>query len=66
MQAGLGGSVLADQIKGDLAQEREVADSAGIADAAVILPEGNIQHSVQVVLDRLMATNGLGQHRRLG
>ena len=65
-QAGFGGSVLANQIKGDLAQEREVADSAGITDAAVILPEGDIQHPVQIVLDRPMATNGLGQHRRLG
>src|SRR4051794_27962005 len=50
-EAGLRALVLGDKIKGNLANESEVARSRPVAHAAVILTEGDVQPPMQRVLD---------------
>src|SRR3954452_17879771 len=50
-EAGLRAPVSGDQVESDLAQESEVACSRPVAHAAVILPEGDVQHPMQRVLN---------------
>src|SRR5215204_6909804 len=50
-EAGLRASVLGDKVEGDLANESEGAHSRPVAHAAVILPEGDVQHPMQRVLN---------------
>jgi hypothetical protein len=47
----LGAPVSGDQVESDLAKESEVARSRPVAHAAVILPEGDVEHPMQAVLD---------------
>ena len=46
-----GCSVPAHEVDGDLAQDGQVAGRRAIPDAAVILPEGDIQHPVEPIFD---------------
>src|SRR5829696_8274961 len=50
-EAGLGAPVSGYQVEGDLAKESEVARSRPVANAAVILTEGDVQHPMQRVLN---------------
>src|SRR3954453_23154703 len=50
-EAGLGAPVSGDQVESDLAKESEVARRRPVAHAAVILPEGDVQHPMQRVLN---------------
>ncbi len=47
----MGAPVPGDQVEGDLAKESEVARSRPVAHAAVILPEADVQHPMQRVLN---------------
>src|SRR5581483_839814 len=61
-EAALGG-VGAQEVEGDLAQQREVARAVAGADPAAVLAERDIQDPVQAVLDPPVAADGGGQAR---
>src|SRR3954447_21242062 len=50
-EAGLGASVFGYQVESDLAKKGEVARSRPVAHPAVVLAEGDVQHSMQRVLN---------------
>src|SRR4051812_14219163 len=56
-EAGLGAPVPGAQVEGDLAKQSEVARSRPVAHPAVILPEGNVQHPMQRVLNAPMSAD---------
>ena len=53
-----------DEVDGDLSQQGKIADRGAVANPAVILSEGNVEHPVQAVFDAPVLANGLGQHLR--
>src|SRR3954469_6053212 len=54
-------SAVTDEVDGDLAQESQVASCRPIPDAAVILPEGDIQDPMEPIFDRPMLADCLDQ-----
>ena len=58
-----GFSVPPHEVDGDLTQDGQVASCRAIPDAAVILPEGDIEHPMQRVLNRPMSADRLNQPR---
>jgi hypothetical protein len=50
-EACLGSLVAADQVDGDFSWQRNVLRGHAVADPALILTEGDIQHPMQVVPD---------------
>ena len=61
LDAHLGGLFLFQEIKGHVAQDSEVLWGMGFANAAVILPEGDIQHPVHRVFNAPMRAHGRAQ-----
>ena len=53
------------EVDGDLAQDSQVASCRPIPDAAVILPEGDIQHPMEPVFYGPMPADCLNQHCRI-
>src|SRR3954453_22151649 len=58
-----GCSVPAHEVDGDLAQDSQVAGRRPIPNAAVILPECDIQHPMEPVFYGPMSADCLNQHR---
>ena len=52
---------MTDEVDGDLAQDSQVASGRPIPDAAVILPEGDIQDPMEPVFYGPMPADGLDQ-----
>src|SRR5215218_126578 len=59
--ADLGCSAVTYEVDGDLAQDGQVASCRPIPDAAVILPEGDIQDPMEPIFDGPMPADCLGQ-----
>src|SRR3954471_3686015 len=59
--ADLGCSAVTDEVDGDLAQDGQVASCRPIPDAAVILPEGDIQDPMEPIFDGPVPADGLDQ-----
>jgi aerobic C4-dicarboxylate transport protein len=58
-----GCSVLAHEVDGDLAQDGQIASCRSIPDAAVILPERDIQDPMEPIFNRPVPADRLNQHR---
>jgi hypothetical protein len=52
----IGGS---DEIDGEVSDNCHVVGAVSCSQTGLIVPEGDVQHPVQTVLDRPMAANGL-------
>ena len=50
-----------DKVEGELAQEGEVAGGGAIAHAAIVIAEGDVEHSVQRGLDAPVPADGPDQ-----
>jgi hypothetical protein len=58
-----GCSVPAHEVDGDLAQDGQVASCRAIPDAAVILPEGDIENPMEPIFNRPVSADCLNQYR---
>ncbi len=57
--AGFSRTILGEQVDGDFAQRGKVAGGDSIANPAVILSKGDIQHPMQIVFDGPVTADGL-------
>ena len=61
LDADLEGVILAQEIEGDMAQHGEVLRGVAHPYAALVLAEGDVEHSVQAVLDAPVAAHRVGE-----
>ena len=60
-----GCSAAAHEVDGDFAQDGQIASRRSIPDAAVILPECDIQDPMEPIFNRPVSADRLNQHRRV-
>ena len=57
---------MAEQVRGEVAEDGEVLRGVAVADAAVILAEGDVEDPVQAVLDPSVAADRLSKVYGIG